>query len=143
MNQADTVVCVLDFFIREVVTDEAIRAALAATSAPPARVVVLDDITDAVDLPEHDLLCVRKRLAGDWKLHVEVFPMINDESRCLELVRRVAATLGTAVLTNHDLDSLRPEHYAAMRLLEPDGERLVDFDDDQWEATGSVRVTPR
>ncbi len=69
--------------------------------------------------------------------------MIDDEVRCLDLARRIAAELGTAALTFHDLDTQQPELYTAIRWLEPGAERLVDFDDDHWDATGSVRVTER
>jgi hypothetical protein len=130
-----------ELFLREVVSDEALRVAIATAYARPATVAILDNIVDVVDLEQVDVFCVRERLTGDWRLYLDIYPMNPDELWCLEIVRRIAAELGTAALTNHGVSD-RPEHYASIWLLDSEGERLVEFDDDHWEATGSVRVTP-
>jgi hypothetical protein len=131
-----------ELFLREVVTDEALRVAIATAYARPATVAILDEIGDVLELEEVDVFCVRNRLTGDWRLHLDIFPLDADELRCLEIVRRIAAGLGTAALSNHAVGD-GPEHYGSIWLLDADGERLVVFDDDYWDETGSVRIKPR
>ncbi len=52
---------VSELFLREVVADDAIKAAIAAAYARPANVAVLDAVADVLDLHEPDVFCVRKR----------------------------------------------------------------------------------
>ena len=130
-----------ELFLREGVTDDALKVAIATAYARPATVAILDEIGDVLNLEEVDVFCVRNRLAGDWQLQLDIYPGNPDELWCLELVRRIAAGLGTAALTNHAVgDDL--EHYGSVWLLDANGERLVVFDDDYWDETGSVRIKP-
>jgi hypothetical protein len=59
-------------FLREAVADDAITDAIVAAYGRPATVTVVNDVADPIEPAGCDLLCVRRRLAGDWRLHLDV-----------------------------------------------------------------------